>query len=125
MAGTYSGSIQTDSLAQNELYRIGGIRTMRGIDEESILATSFSITTIEYRYLLDTQTAVYLFMDHSWWEKRSDLPYIKDSPISFGAGLNLKTSSGIFTFNYALGQQFNNPVLLRNAKVSFGFKSIF
>jgi outer membrane translocation and assembly module TamA len=125
LMGTYSGSIQSDSLAQNELYRIGGIRTMRGIDEESILTSSFSITTVEYRYLLDTQTAVYLFMEHSWWENRSDLKYIKDSPISFGAGLNLKTSSGIFTFNYALGQQFNNPVQVRNAKVSFGFKSVF
>ncbi len=125
LLGTNTGIMKTDSLAQNEMYRIGGIRTMRGIDEESILASSFAIATVEYRYLMDSQTAIYLFMDQLWWEKKSYIRYEKDTPISFGAGLNLKTSSGIFTFNYALGKQFQNPILIRNAKVSFGFKSVF
>jgi len=125
MLGNYSCSLQTDSIAQNEMYRIGGLRSMRGIDEESILATSFSITTIEYRYLLDEQTAIYLFTDQSWWEKKSWVQKDNDTPYAFGVGLNLKTNSGIFTFNYALAQQFNNPILVKNAKVSFGFRSIF
>lgn len=120
-----TSAMQTDSIAQNEMYRIGGLRTMRGIDEESILATSFSIMGIEYRYLLDEQTAVYCFTDICWWEKKSVLRNEKDTPYSFGVGLNLKTNSGIFTFNYALAKQFDNPILVRNAKVSFGFRSVF
>lgn len=125
MLGNYSSTLQTDSIAQNEMYRIGGLRSMRGIDEESILATSFTITTLEYRYLVDEQTAVYLFTDQSWWEKKSIVGNDADTPYSFGAGLILKTGSGVFTFNYALAKQFNNPILVKNAKVSFGFRSVF
>lgn len=82
LLGTNTGIMKTDSLAQNEMYRIGGIRTMRGIDEESILASSFAIATLEYRYLMDSQTAIYLFMDQLWWEKKSNIRYEKDTPVS-------------------------------------------
>src|SRR6185369_16488991 len=37
----------------NELYRFGGLKTLRGFDEESILASSYGIGKIEYRYVLE------------------------------------------------------------------------
>jgi outer membrane protein assembly factor BamA len=125
MLGAYASSLQTDSIAQNEMYRIGGLRTIRGIDEESILATTFSIITLEYRYLIDNQTSVYVFTDQAWWEKKSIASFDRDTPFSFGLGLNLKTNSGVFSFNYALAEQFSNPILVKNAKISFGFRSVF
>jgi hypothetical protein len=115
----------SDSLYENEVMRIGGLRTIRGINEESIFATAWAVSTIEYRLLPEENSAVYLFVDMAWYEYDGSRGYIRDTPLSAGAGFNFETKAGIFTFNYALGKQFDNPVLLRNGKVSFGFRSLF
>lgn len=121
MGSTY----QAEGLFTNELYRIGGLRSIRGFDEESIFATNWTVTTIEYRIIPELNTALYAFLDYGWYERKDDTPYLRDVPYSFGLGANFPTKAGIFTFNYALGQQFDNPMLLRNAKVSFGFRNVF
>ncbi|MBL7944382.1 MAG: BamA/TamA family outer membrane protein [Flavobacteriales bacterium] len=114
-----------DSLYENEAYRLGGLRTMRGFDDESINATLWSVFTCEYRILPEENTCFYLFTDIGWYEYAGNDRFVTDTPIGYGAGVNFETAAGIFTFNYALGQQFSNPVQLRNAKVSFGFRSLF
>lgn len=116
--------LDASGLFLNELNRIGGLRTIRGIDEESIFAQKWAMTTIEYRFLPERNTAIYLFFDQAWYSVY--IPsYHYDNPSAFGAGLNFNTKNGIFTFNYALGQQFENPILIRNAKISFGFQNLF
>jgi outer membrane protein assembly factor BamA len=120
-----SAALITPSIYENEMNRIGGLRTMRGVDEETINTTSYIIGTIEYRLLYEENSALYLFLDQGWYEKKSATSFLTDTPIGFGAGVNFETKAGIFTFNYALGQQFDNPVLVRNAKVSFGFRNVF
>lgn len=115
--GAQGAFIDSPSIFQNEKYRIGGLRTLRGIDEETIFAQRWSVATIEYRFLPEENTAFYIFYDQAFYEN--------DQPFGFGTGINFQTKSGIFTFNYALGQQFENPILIRNGKISFGFRNIF
>jgi outer membrane protein assembly factor BamA len=114
-----------ETLYDNEMFRIGGLRTMRGINEESIYAVAWSVATVEYRILLEENSAVYVFGDQCWYEKRGVSGFDTDHPLSFGAGFNFETKAGIFTFNYALGKQYDNPILVRNGKVSFGFRNVF
>ncbi|MFZ4784806.1 MAG: hypothetical protein ACOYLH_04960 [Flavobacteriales bacterium] len=110
---------------QNELFRIGGLRSIRGFLEESIFASSYSITSLEYRFLPELNTAFYIFSDLGWYEAQTNTYFVTDTPNSFGVGTNFATKAGIFTFNYAVGQQFNNPILFRDAKISFGFRNVF
>ncbi len=117
--------IITNAILTNEQYRIGGLRNIRGIDEESIFANAWAMGSLEYRYLLDLNTAIYGFYDQGFYSFVNDNIVTKDSPSGFGLGINFQTKTGIFTFNYALGNQFDNPVLIRNAKISFGFRNIF
>ncbi len=119
------GAMLSDSLFENEVLRIGGLRTIRGINEESIFATSWGVASLEYRWLLEENSAVYLFVDQAWYEYKRSGGLIRDVPINAGVGFNFETKAGIFTFNYALGKQFDNPVLVRNGKISFGFRSLF
>ena len=77
------------------------------------------------KFLFEENSAFYVFADQSWYEKKGVSSFLTDTPLGFGAGVNFETKAGIFTFNYALGQQFENPLLVRNAKVSFGFRNIF
>jgi outer membrane protein assembly factor BamA len=123
--GAQGSAFITDAIYDNEMYRIGGLRTLRGVDEESLYATSYAVGSVEYRFLFEENAALYAFFDQAWYEKKGVGEFITDTPIGFGAGVNFETNAGIFTFNYALGQQFDNPMRVRNAKLSFGFRSIF
>ena len=119
------GAMINDRLYLNELYRLGGIRNLRGVDEASIYASSFAIGTLEYRLLLEENSNAFVFVDQAWWEDRSRSEPLADDPIGFGIGTNFETKAGIFSLTYALGSQFNNPFDLRDGKVLFGFTSLF
>jgi len=125
LLGVRGAALFSDSLYDNEVLRIGGLRSIRGINEESIFATAWGVATLEYRWLLEENSALYFFLDQAWYEYKSVRGYDRDTPLNFGAGFNFETKSGIFTFNYALGKQFDNPILLRNGKISFGFRNVF
>lgn len=119
------GRMLNDDLYVNELYRIGGLKTMRGVDEASIIASSYLIGTIEYRFVFEENSNFFLFVDQSWWENAVKDNYATDTPLGFGLGTTFETKAGLFSLTYALGQQFDNPVQLRGGKVHFGFISLF
>lgn len=121
-----SASIYSERLYANELMRIGGLRTLRGFDEESISASTFSIFTLEYRFLLDQNSFFSVFSDYGLYENNTTgVEYISDTPVGVGAGVSFETKAGIFTFNYAAGSQFGNPIDIRAAKIHFGFINFF
>ena len=113
------------TIFKNELFRIGGLKTLRGFDEESIFASSYVIQTLEYRFLFAQNSNLLLFAEGAWYENNSNTVYIKDMPMSVGAGINFETKAGILTLNYALGNQFNNGFDLRNGKIHFGLTALF
>lgn len=119
------GSMVNDRLFTNELYRIGGIKTMRGVDEASIYCSSYAIGTLEYRFLFEENSNFFLFVDQMWWEDRSQAIPATDTPLGFGVGTSFETKAGIFALTYALGRQFDNPIELRGGKIHFGFTSLF
>ncbi len=123
--GAQAGTVNGTQLFKNELFRIGGLRSLRGVDEESIFASSFVIPTLEYRFLLEQNSALYLFADGAWYENASVNTYFNDIPYSFGAGISFETKAGIFSLNYALGKQFSNPIDLRSGKIHFGIVNQF
>lgn len=125
LLGNISALSYAESLFQNELLRIGGLKSLRGFDEESINASLYSIFTLEYRHLLDKNSYFSLFTDGAYYENKSQDKLIKDTPIGIGAGVSFETAAGIFTLNYALGKQFDNPFYFRAAKVHFGFVNFF
>ncbi|OFX23029.1 MAG: hypothetical protein A2033_16465 [Bacteroidetes bacterium GWA2_31_9] len=110
---------------ENELLKIGGLKSLRGFDEESINVSAFSIFSMELRYLFETNSAIYAFADGGYYEKNTPSEYINDTPIGFGAGIDFETKAGIFTINYALGKQFSNPIDLRASKIHFGIINRF
>ncbi|MBK8614804.1 MAG: hypothetical protein IPN85_15400 [Flavobacteriales bacterium] len=119
------GWMVNPQLYQNELYRIGGLKTLRGADEASIYCSSYAIGTVEYRFLFEQNSNFILFVDQGWWEDRSQEKLVTDDPLGFGAGTSFETKAGIFSLTYALGQQYNNPIEFRGGKVHFGFTSLF
>lgn len=123
--GAQAAFLQAETIFQNELFRIGGLKSLRGFDEESIFASAFSIFKLEYRYILEQNSYMYVFGDGAWYENNSVKNYIHDTPYGFGAGISFQTKAGIFSISYALGSQFNNPIQLRSGKIHFGIVNYF
>ncbi|HKC69557.1 MAG TPA: BamA/TamA family outer membrane protein, partial [Bacteroidia bacterium] len=121
------GSLNSPQLFTNELYRIGGFKSIRGIDEQSIYASSYGIGSIEYRFLFEQNSAFLLFADGAWYENKSYNNTFPsgDMPYSVGAGVLFQTKAGVFQLNYAIGHQFNNPFSLRTGKINFGIVNTF
>lgn len=124
--GTQAASVFGNSaIFKNELFRIGGLKTLRGFDEESIYASTYAIYTIEYRFLFAQNSNLLLFTEGAWYENNSGTIYLKDTPISIGAGINFETKAGILSLNYAIGNQFGNGFDPRSGKIHFGLTALF
>jgi outer membrane protein assembly factor BamA len=122
-----AASIMNGQLFNNEAYRIGGFRTMRGFNEESIFATTYAIGRSELRYQIEKNGFLFVHFDQAWYENTSfnKLGVRRDTPYAFGAGISIGTKAGVFSFSSALGSQQGNPILIRTAKFHFGFLSVF
>ena len=119
------GHLQAQQVFFSELFRIGGIRTLKGFDEQAIFASSYAIANAEVRYLLQQNSNALLFWNGAWYTNKLLSQNNSDKPYGFGAGLNFETGAGIFSLYYAVGKQFNNPIAFEKAKIHFGFVNYF
>ena len=121
----YTGILNGRNIFDNEAFRIGGFKTLRGFDEQSVTANAFSIQTVEFRYLIETNSYINVFVDQAY--VRQEFVNLKqnDSPLGIGAGITFQTKVGIASLNYALGKARNNPLNLQNGKIHFGIISSF
>jgi outer membrane protein assembly factor BamA len=106
---------------QNEQYRIGGNRLLRGFDEESIFAARYAVLTGEYRLLTGQNSFLFAFADGGWYES----PQLSQTAYSFGGGITFDTAVGVFGLSYALGATSDAPINLRAGKIHFGYLSLF
>lgn len=122
VTSVYGKHLIAPKIFYNELYRIGGNNLLRGFDENSILASSYTVVMLEYRYLLSKNSNFNLFANAGYYEDRNvDVSgIISNIPVGFGAGVNLEVKTGILTMAYALGFDQNNPVQFSRAKIHFG-----
>lgn len=123
----HGGWMQSPSLFQNELFRIGGFQLLRGFDEESIYSSRYGVGTIEYRYLVGRNSFFYGFADvgltHAPVISR---PGVSHSYISGGLGLEFQTSAGLLQITYAIGKRDDVKFNWRNAsKIHFGYINYF
>lgn len=118
-------SVFGNTIYKNELLRIGGLRTLRGFNEESIYTSTYVIPTIEYRFLFEKNSNLFLLAEGAWYENASNGNYLNDTPISFGAGINFDTKAGIFNLGYAIGKELGNSFDLRTGKIHAGLTALF
>ncbi len=114
-----------DGLFLNEIFRIGGLKSLRGFNEQSIFSSAYAITTLEYRYMIGEYDYLTLFTDVAWSETNTVNNYASDLFTGIGTGINFNTAGGIFSFFVALGKDQQNPFDLRTTKVHFGYISRF
>jgi len=110
---------------RNELFLIGGYRLLRGFDEQSILASQYVVSTVEYRYLIGLNSFLFTFLDAGW--AKNDIPgyHLNNMFLGTGLGLAFETRAGIFNISYAVGKRDDTNFNLRDAKIHIGYVSFF
>jgi outer membrane protein assembly factor BamA len=123
--GIQSGWILGKELLLNELFQIGGIKTLRGVDEESLFASGYTIGTIEYRFLLSRVSYLFGFLDGAYVERKTSFDQNGKFYGGVGLGISLETKTGLFSLAYAAGKRPDLPFNFREAKIHFGFITLF
>lgn len=114
-----------DHFFANELFLLGGIHTIRGFDERSLAASSYSLQRIEYRYLFEGAGNIFIFFDGMAYKRKLSDRAVADRPFGFGGGITFGTRTGQFSISYALGREFGNPVTFRSSRVHMGIINRF
>ncbi|MEO9146308.1 MAG: hypothetical protein ABI237_12210 [Ginsengibacter sp.] len=120
------GLIESPQNFQNELFRIGGYRILRGFDEESIYANQYAVFTAEYRYLVGVNSYFFGFSDLGFTKTKYNTTNYSNSFISGGVGLAFETKFGLLNLSYALGKRNDVKFDIRNSsKIHFGYINYF
>lgn len=117
--------MQSRQILFNELFLIGGTKTLRGFDEGEIPCSRYTIATTEIRFLFQQNSSIYLFGNAAYYQNESVGMNVSDYPYGFGVGMNIQNKSSIFTISYAVGSQFGSSIKINNAKVHFGYINTF
>lgn len=121
--GLQVGWLQSSTIYKNEMFQIGGFKTLRGFDEESIYANQFGISTLEYRYLFNSNSYFNIFSDFGFANNK--LLSVNHNYIGFGAGLSFETKQGILNISLAAGKRNDLDFNVRQSKIHIGFVSVF
>lgn len=111
---------------ENEIFRIGGHRLLRGFDELSIFTNLYAIYTAELRLLIDRNSYLSLpFIDIARMRVLAEGQTLWDNALGVGMGINFATQIGIFNISFAAGKRLDNPINFQDTKVHFGYVSLF
>lgn len=123
--GVQAALVGGKQLLINELYQIGGFRTLRGFDEERIFSKAYAIGTLEYRYLTGRSSYLYGFTDLGIISRRAQYTDRAGVYAGLGVGVVIETKSGMFNLAYAVGKSPDQSIDLRQSKIHFGFVGLF
>ncbi len=113
----------SDDYVTNELFRFGGINSIRGFTENSIDASLLSILNTEYRYLINNSTYIHSIIDLGYFENKVIMQ--KEKLYSFGIGLGVNTKAGLLKFILANGNIENQAFKISNTKIHLSLTSKF
>jgi translocation and assembly module TamA len=116
----------------NDLFRLGGLNSLRGFTENQFYTNAYGVGTVEVRQFTGPEGYVFVFADQALLQAyqvtTSQLgTRALDSPTGLGAGLSFRTAAGLFQFVYSVGRSefLNTGFSLSNSKIHFGLTSRF
>ena len=115
--------LQSNSYLANELYRFGGINSIRGFNENSLQANAYSGIITEYRYKMASNIYLKSIIDYAYVQDKTT--NTNNRLLGLGFGFGLLSKSGLFHFIYANGSQNQQSIKLSNTLVHVSFKAYF
>ncbi len=118
-----SNYLVSNTYLENELPRFGGINSIRGFEENSLIANLYAVLNTEYRYKLNNTIYVHSVIDAAYFENQ--IANQKEKLFGFGFGFGLLTKAGLFRFNYTSGKTENQKFKLSDSKIHLSLTTTF
>ena len=115
-------SLSSDDYLENELYRFGGINSIRGFEENSLYASLYGLINTEYRYQVSNSIYIHTIVDAAYYENK--IVKSKEKLFGYGFGFGIITKAGLFKFNYANGKLRNQKFKLSNSKIHISITTV-
>ncbi|PZR22872.1 MAG: hypothetical protein DI539_04330 [Flavobacterium psychrophilum] len=115
--------LKSDTYIINELFRFGGINSIRGFNENSLQANLLLSLMAEYRYVLSPNMYVHSITDYAHFEDETSKT--RNNLLGLGFGLGLLTKTGLFNIIYANGSANNQQIKLSNSIIHLSFRTAF
>lgn len=119
-----AGWVASPNLFQNDLFRIGGLRTLKGFDEQSIFANRYAIFEMQGQYKLSDQGR-FILLSNSGLVSNSLKDYKWRMPWAIGTGFQWLTGNNVFQLYYALGTWAGQSLNFQAGKIHVGFVNRF
>lgn len=120
-----SGFIFNENVFLNEMFRIGGFKTLRGFNENFFFASHYALSNLEGRVYLDPTSYLFVLYDQAYVRRDAGTGKFEDFPMGLGMGLSLGLKSGVFNFAFAMGRWEEEPLSFQLAKVHLGYINVF
>lgn len=118
-----SGYLDSDTYVTNELYRVGGINSIRGFNENAIETNLYSLLNTEYRYRLNNLLYIHSIIDIGYIENQ-----VTDSDktlYSFGLGTGFFTKTGLLRLSIANGKLGGQDLNITDLKIHLSLITTF
>lgn len=117
----------SDSYLTNELYRFGGINSIRGFAENSLQGNSTNLLITEYRYHASSNLYLHTILDYGIYQDKTSIENNKktNNLISVGLGLGLLTRNGLLKIILANGSTTEDKIKFYNSILNISYNVKF
>ena len=108
-----TGYLNSNRYLTNELYRIGGVKSIRGFNEQSLFASKYSFFTLEYHFLTSPTSFVYMLTDFGKFKNL----IATNTIYGIGTGYQFIISNLRVNISYSTGKINNQSIDIKGSKI--------
>lgn len=118
--------LKSDNYISNELFRFGGMNSIRGFSENSLQGNSVNLLLTEYRFLANQNLYLHSILDYGLYQDQTSPENKKfNNLLSIGIGAGILTSSGLLKLTIANGTTNNSDIKFYNSILSLSYNIKF
>jgi hypothetical protein len=115
--------LKSDTYIINELYRFGGINSVRGFAENSLQANFMTAIISEYRYIISQDLFIHSIIDYGYYQDKSSNN--SGNLLGLGLGMGLQTKNGLLKISFANRNTNNQKIKFYNTIVNLCYNVVF
>ncbi len=115
--------LRSNKFISNELFRYGGINSIRGFNENSLQASLLMSLLLEYRYSVSPSIYVHTITDYGFFKDKTTNS--SGNLLGIGLGFGLLTKNGLLNIVYANGSTKNESVKGANSIIHVSLRTKF
>lgn len=113
--------INGGGLSLSDLFRFGGMNSIRGYVENQFIGSRIFWSNLEYRFLTNYTDYISAFFDYGYYYRDIQNEKVSNFKYGYGFGAGFQTALGLLKVNFALGE----GDTFSRGKIHFGIVSGF